>query len=483
MRPGFPTSMAVCAAAAIACTLLVAGPLSSSARAQLQAPRNAKQALFQVPHSRGVSADAPLARPRREPGTQAPLPYIPGHIVVKFSADVTERAMGVLAVRAGGHRVVVPHHADFVYVEIDRHADPFAAAATLAGQPGVVYAEPDARVVPLFRPNDPLYEYQWHFHKLDMERTWRINQGARPAVTVAVIDTGVAYLDRGAFARAPELNGSAFARGYDFVWDDDEPLDLDGHGTHVTGTIAQVTNNNVGVAGMAFNVTIMPIKTIFTDWDEELDAPYPYGASTTARGIRFAADNGAKVINLSLGSFLPNTATRDALAYAIGKGVFIAIAAGNDGDGRNRPSYPAVYARDLDGAIAVGAVDFDLRRAYYSNVNDYVEIVAPGGDVTQDRNADGYGDGVLQQTLDFDEVEVGRFNRFAYIFDQGTSMATAHVSGFAALLIDQGVTSPLAVEAAIKRFATDIGPPGRDNETGHGLLNPRATIFGLGLRR
>ncbi|MBK5298636.1 MAG: S8 family serine peptidase [Vicinamibacteria bacterium] len=115
-------------------------------------------------------------------------------------------------------------------------------------------------------------------------------------------------------------------------------------------------------------------------------------------------------------------------------------------------------------------------------MNDYVEIAAPGGDTTEDLNGDGYADGVLQQTIDFDAfLLTGRFDQFAYLFANGTSMASAHVAAMGALLVDQGVTDPKAVEAAIKRFATDLGPAGRDNEYGYGLINPRATLRGLGL--
>jgi serine protease len=353
----------------------------------------------------------------------------------------------------------------------------------MARNSGVIYAEPDARVLPMYRPNDPLYRYQWNLQKTDMERTWDINRGGRSSVIVAVVDSGVAYTDKGSFARAPDLAGVPFVSPWDFVWDDAEPFDMDGHGTHLTGTIAQATNNNVGVAGIAFNVSIMPVKALYADWDEALGAPYPYGASTVARAIRYAADNGARVINLSLGSLMPNTATQDALQYAIGKGAFIAIAAGNEANEGNPPLYPAVYAKDMEGAMAVAAVDYDLTRAFYSTANDYVEIAAPGGDTDQDANDDGYGDGVLQQTLDFDAVDAGVFDRFTYYFLDGTSMATAHVSGMAALLMDQGITSPQAIEKVIKASATDVGAPGRDNQTGHGVINPRAAIRGLGLRR
>ena len=233
----------------------------------------------------------------------ARLPYVPGHIVVKFAEGVSPQAMSTMAADIGGQAVRGVHHADFVYVHIPADADPVAAAAQMSQKPGVVYAEPDGRVFTMFRPNDPLYRYQWNLQKIDMERTWDVNRGAKNAVIVAIIDSGVAFQDKGAFAQAPELKGVPFVSPYDFVWDDTEPFDFDGHGTHIAGTIAQATNNNEGTAGMSFNVSIMPIKAIFTEWDEAFDAPFPYGASTVARAIRYAADNGAKVINLSIGSF------------------------------------------------------------------------------------------------------------------------------------------------------------------------------------
>ena len=202
-----------------------------------------------------------------------------------------------------------------------------------------------------------------------------------------------------------------------------------------------------------------------------------------ARAIRYAADNGAKIINLSMGSSFANTASRDAMEYAIGKGTFIAIAAGNDGEAGNPPTYPAVYAKDMDGAMAVAAVDFNLSTPYYSNVNDYVEIAAPGGDNNQDLNNDEYADGILQQTFDPDAVSAGVFNQFIYAFAQGTSMATAHVSGLAALLMDQGIRRRKRSKRPSRRSRRMPVPTRRDNETGYGVINPRQTIRGLGLRR
>jgi serine protease len=225
----------------------------------------------------------------------------------------------------------------------------------------------------------------------------------------------------------------------------------------------------------------MPVKVLYGDWDEAWNAPDSYGASTTSRGIRFAVDHGAQVINLSLGATGPNTATLDAIRYAVSRGVFVAISAGNEALKGNSPTWPASYAKDIDGAVAVAALDFNLKRAPYSSIQDYVELAAPGGDLTADANSDGYGDGVLQQTFDPSSVSAGIFTKFAYVFYQGTSTAAPHVSGLAALLIDQGYTSPAAIGG--HGDSPPLAPSGRDNETGYGVINPKATLRGLGLRK
>jgi serine protease len=447
------------------------GPASSSKAAMLR-QQSRKAAVFPQPLVRqGLADDGP----RRQ--------FVPGHIVVKFAPSASTRAMQLMAREVDATRLSKPSYADFYYVRIPADADPVAAAARLAEEPDVVYAEPDAMAFPTYVPNDPYYKYQWHFKKIGMEQAWDVNRGASSKVIVAVVDTGVAYLNKGSFAQAPDLAGTSFVAGYDFIWDTAEPIDFDGHGTHVAGTIAQTTGNGLGVAGMAFNAKIMPVKVLYTDWDETWNAPEPYGSSTTSRGIRFAVDHGAKVLNLSWGSLGPSTAVRDAIQYAVSHGVFVAISAGNEALKGNAPTWPASYAKEIDGAVAVAALDYNLKRAPYSSIQDYVEIAAPGGNLSADVDADGYADGVLQQTFDPDAQEAGIFNKFAYMFYQGTSMAAPHVSGLAALMIDQGYTSPQAIEAAMKQFATDIAPTGRDNETGYGVINPRATLRGLGLRK
>lgn len=319
----------------------------------------------------------------------------------------------------------------------------------------VEYAEPNYIAHAFMVPNDPYYKYQWHMYNsvyggINMQAAWDVSQGL--GVKVAVVDTGVAYENYGIYKQAPDLAGTSFAPGYDFVNNDTHPNDDNGHGTHVAGTIAQTTNNNLGVTGVAFRATIMPVKVL----DKNGAGTY----ANVAAGIIWAADNGAQVINLSLGGSADSTTLKNAVAYAYNKGVTIVAAAGNDGT--SVISYPAAYD---DYVIAVGATRYDQTLAYYSNYGFSLDLVAPGGDLRVDQNNDGYGDGVLQQTFG------RRVDKFGYYFYQGTSMAAPHVSGVAALVISNGVASPNNVRAALQTTAEDLGTPGWDSTYGWGLVD------------
>ena len=265
----------------------------------------------------------------------------------------------------------------------------------LKNDPDIEYVEPNYIRTISFIPNDPYYVYQWHFSAVQMQQAWDISTGS--GVTVAVIDTGVAYEDYLGFRRAPDLSGTVFLSGWDFVNNDAHPNDDNSHGTHVCGTIAQTTNNGIGVAGVAFNARIMPIKVLDQQgngWDSDV-----------ANGITWAVNNGAKIISLSLGGPDYSQTLEDAVNYAYTHGVTVVASSGNDNSGS--VGYPAA---DVN-AIAVGAVRYDQTRAYYSNYGTALDFVAPGGDVYVDQNGDGYADGVLQQTF-----ASGDPTSFAYYF-------------------------------------------------------------------
>ena len=447
--------------------------------------------------------------------------YVPGSLVVKFRTGTSAAARTALLAVVDGRTTARIANAPFDVVTLEGGTDPEAVAQRLSAQPDVEYAQARYLVRPLaFRPNDPLYSLQWNYPLLDMERAWEINPGASSSVIVAILDTGLAYTDI-AFdytqstpqsieisenqtvvfpalgtvhltsAAAPDLAGTdRIVSPFDFIWGDSSPVDMDGHGTHVAGTIGQLTNNSVGVAGMAFNVKLMPIKVLAGFWDDYFLSPFVGTDDTVALGIRYAADNGAKVLNMSIGrDGPPAPVVRDAIAYALSKGAFIAIAGGNDFlDGNPVPRF-AEFAAQFEGVVSVGAVGRTRQRAIYSGTGSWLELMAPGGDVTRD----GVPGMILQQTYNFDLTDTfqngaagfhaPRFDTFEYVYYEGTSMATAHVSGLAAMLYQQGITKPAAIEAALKRSATDLGATGRDDQFGSGLINPRAALRGLGLGR
>ena len=446
-------------------------------------------------------------------GGPSAAPFLRGSIIVKFREGTSPSARRAMLARVNGSMMRALSYAPFDIIAIDPSEDPEAVALRLAQQPDVEYAQARYRVYPSLVPNDPLYSRQWNFPAIDMERAWDINPGATSSITVAVLDSGVAYrsatmqyfagpIDLGPdgfypalgtvtipFAAAPDLAGAdRFVAPRDFIWDTTTPFDLDGHGTHVAGTIGQLTNNGVGAAGMAFNVRIMPIKVVTGIWDDIFLSPFVGTDDIVARGIRYAVDNGARVLNMSIGrngSSAP--AVREAVAYAVSKGAFVVISGGNEFAEGNPVERYAEFAPAIDGAVAVGATGQRGTRAFYSNTGPYIELVAPGGD----QRADGTTGGILQQTFDFDLTDTyidgpsryraPRFDSFAYQYFQGTSMSAPHVAGFAALLMQQGITDPAAIEAIMKRFATDLGPSGRDDSYGYGLINPRAALRGLGL--
>lgn len=316
--------------------------------------------------------------------------------------------------------------------------------AALARRPEVELAEHDAlyalspgEVAPLEVapprgtwagfPDDPLYARQWNMRQIGMPAAWKLADGE--GVIVAVLDTGVAYEDHGRFHQVEDLAGLEFVKPYDFVGNTTHANDDHGHGTHVAGTIAQVTHNGKGVAGIARNVKIMPLKVLAGNGSGSV--------AGIADAIRYAADNGAKVINMSLGGPFPSRALKKAVAYAHKKGVVVVCAAGNDG--RGSVGYPAAYP----GAIAVSSTQEDEALAFYSNYGKDIDIAAPGGNTRGGENG-----GVLQNT-----IVVGNPEKSGYFAFMGTSMASPHVAGVAALVVGEGVTNPDMVEQILKDSA------------------------------
>ncbi|HIK37293.1 MAG: S8 family peptidase [Geminocystis sp.] len=299
----------------------------------------------------------------------------------------------------------------------------------------VEYIEPNYVYHSLEVPNDPGYSQQWNLRSINIEQAWDDSKGE--GVIVAVIDTGV--------TQVPDLGKTEFVEGYNFIDDNKDTRDDVGHGTHVAGTIAQSTNNNYGVAGIAYRAKIMPLKVLGKNGGTVADI---------AEAIKFAADRGAGVINMSFGGGGDSRFLREAIKYAHQKGVVMVAAAGNEN--RNAATYPARYPE----VIAVSATDAAGNKAPYSNFGAGVDISAPGGSETGK---------IVQETIN------GESKQPEFIGYMGTSMASPHVAGVAALIKATGVDNPDEVRAILLQSARK---PEKDplNHYGAGQLDAARAV-------
>jgi serine protease len=398
-------------------------------------------------------------------------------------------------------------------LRLGAHVSVVAAVARLRGRPGVVWAEPDyvahaadfptpaldPTLIPLgtpptpaFFPNDPgrlgpggWQQLQWNFagpFGVNAPEAWsNLIADGHPGgqgVIVAVLDTGVAYANRGRFRRSPDFSPYQFVRGYDFVNRTPYPNDDNGHGTQVAGTIAEQTNNGIGLTGLAYGARIMPVRV--------LDGRGDGDASAIADGVVFAVVHHAQIINMSLeftsgvtASSVPELAA--AIRFAHAHGVLVVSAAGNEGAGRIAYPARAPYV------VAVGASTQRGCPADFSNHGAGLDLLAPGGgadarlaNATEDPNcmpdAPAGGD-IYQETL-----IGGSPRRFGLPSGyEGTSMATPHVSAAAALVIASGVLgphpAPAAIVARLKATARALGPATDTAHFGAGLLDAGAATL------
>jgi serine protease len=417
--------------------------------------------------------------------------YAPREIVVAYRASSGEAS----SVSAHAASVSSPAGAPEAesprtrVIRVPRGEDIHRVLARTRRQRGVLWAVPDfvAHAAAALVPNDigdgttpgGWQALQWNFagpFGVGAPEAWDnlVADGAPGGhgVVVAVLDTGVAYANHGRFRRSPDFSPYTFVTGYNFIDGNRFPEDRNGHGTFVAGTIAEKTNNHLGLTGLAYGARIMPVRVLDNQGEGE--------ASTIAQGVRFAVRHGAQVINLSL-EFSPGVTAADipelinALRYARRHGVLVVAAAGNEA--HTAIAYPA-RAPDV---VAVGATTEHGCLAAYSNDGSGLTLVAPGGGA--DANLPGdpnckpeapAGADIYQMTLTGSSPR--RFGLPSGY--EGTSMAAPHVAAAAALVIASRVLgrhpSPAQIVARLRSTARKLGYPGDESLYGAGLLDAAA---------
>ena len=410
--------------------------------------------------------------------------YVPGEVVVGYSHVATPGKVMASDARnpaSGPLGVKVMH---------TRPGETVAdAAARLRHRPGVAYAVPNyiAHAAGAWIPDDVGRTHahggwaatQWNFLAaagVDAPDAWgNLIADGRPGgsgVIVAVLDTGVAYRNWHKYRESPDFTGTHFVAPHDFIAGNRFPLDRNGHGTLVAGTVAEATNNGLGLTGLAYGATIMPVRV--------LDASGAGDATTIAAGILYAVRHGAQVINLSLqfsiginSGDIPDIIS--AIHYAWQRGVVVVAAAGNDGE--SQLAYPA---RDSE-VISVGATTEDRCLAVYSNSGSGIDLVAPGGgdDASIPSDPDCHPSANLPDIYQMTLVDPSHPWRFGFPGGyEGTSMAVPHVAATAALVIASGVIGPQPtpdqIEARLKATAEPLGTSSPNRQFGYGLLDAGA---------
>lgn len=389
------------------------------------------------PPVRADQAPRPAARPMA-----APTPRRPG-VVVKRKPSAPPGAFRAALAAAGFPEAKALALPRWWRVPVPPGQDPEAVATRLRQRPDVEIAEVEREVRITFNPNDPYYGFQWNLPKIRAPQAWDLVTGTS-SVWIAIVDTGVDY-------NHPDLASSRLWLGWDYVNGDNDPMDDNGHGTHVAGIAGANTNNGQGVAGVCWGCDLLAVKVLDYDgsgWDSDVADGIWYAAYW---GVAFGKRT---IINLSLGGPYDSSVIRDAVSYAQGHGALVVAAAGNDNT--SAPFYPAAYP----GVIGVSATDSNNQRASFSNYGSYVDIAAPGVSI-----------------LSTFPVPLTPPGYEPYDWIDGTSMAAPHVAGVAGLVWSVWCrASAETVQNILLSTATDLGDPGWDPYFGYGLVNAEAAV-------
>ncbi len=442
------------------------------------------------------------------PITGRPL-FAEGEILVKFKPGVNLQEIRNVYLKYNAYEIHHSIYGGFKRVGIPPMSSVLEMCQYFNQEPSTLYAEPNYIYYASFIPTDEFYLlHQWHlqpsyldtagnlYYGIDAQTAWDFSTGA--SIIAAVLDSGVAYGDYYdpvtgvlTYQRAPDLANTIFIPGYDFVNDDSVPLDDLGHGTFVAEAIAENTNvfNVIGInlagIGVAHDCQIMPVKIMSSDGQVFL--------SDGADGIYYAANYGARIINMSWGGFgIPSATLVESIDYAYyDKGVLCVAAAGNDG-----VSEVAVPA-SLSSVVAVSATRLENTITAYSNYGIDIELCAPGGQlyidlfytsgglatyqVPVDNNGDGWPDGVCHESLRrLWNQSITNYTLFRFFASEGTSFAAPLVSGVASLVLARNsLLSPPELRRILQTTARDLGPPGWDPEYGYGMVNAFNAVFAV----
>lgn len=395
----------------------------------------------------GAAAQAPRAL---EAPARPAADFKAGELLVGLAASLPAGAAQALPERYGARldRTLLSGDVQVWQVEAGQE---LAIAQELLAEPDVAYAEPNYRYNATVTPNDPGLANQWGHTRMQSEAAWDLSTGST-SVIIAIIDTGIDETH-------PDLAGKIVA-GYDFVGNDTNPHDENGHGTHCAGIAAAITNNAAGVAGMDWQARVMPVRVLDntgSGWTDDI-----------VDGITWATNHDAWVLSLSLGGSSYSAAMQNAVNAAHSAGRLVVAAMGNDNT--STPFYPAA----LDNVLAVAATGPGDGKASYSNYGNHCDVSAPGGDMTYYQDPAG-----IYSTMPTYPVYLTTAFYYYEDYDylNGTSQATPYVAGLAGLIwsVRPG-WGPDQVQTVIENTADDLGAAGWDRYFGHGRINALAAL-------